>query len=232
METAVKKTVALLIAAVALILLVIAACDKEKIVNTTETIHETEYIELPPDTIMVVDTVQLSDSVLIEVTDTLVMHDTVIQVQQIYDTITVLDTVIEVQTVYDTTYATDTVIQIEQSPNENLAFTALQYYTDPIVITDANSQIGVTDGWVFYLSAYQSDRTSRSAEIYDIYGYIDFWSPDWMDFIAYEYYWRLTYTGGDPADPLSWDISEPPAGAGAHTPGITRKGEARSTIHR
>jgi len=183
-----------------------AGCDKEKIVQSTEYVHDTQYVEQPPDTVFQVDTVYNNDSVIVNHTDTLTVHDTVVQVNYVHDTVTV--------------YQTDTVLTTQCDPNEYLAFSALQYYCDPLVIQFINNEFGLTDGWIFYLSAFQVELTTQSASTYDIYGYIDYWTPDWSGYYPIEYYWRLTYTGGDPADPESWRLDDPPANAPNHTPGI------------
>ena len=62
--------------------------------------------------------------------------------------------------------------------------------------------------------------TVQSSSVYDIYGYIDYWAPEWADFYSFEYYWRMTYTGGDPTNPNNWDISEPPGYVPNFQPGI------------
>ncbi len=190
------------------LLLLIAAllgatgCDKQKVVESY--IHDTQYVEQPPDTVFMVDTVFNNDSVVINHTDTVLMHDTVVQTN--YDTVTV--------------YQTDTVMTTENNPNEYLAFSALQYHCDPLVIDLVNSEFGLTDGWIFYLSAFQIDLTKQSATTYDIYGYINYWTTDWSGYYPIEYYWRLTYTGGDPADPDNWNLDDPPAAVSGHTPGV------------
>ncbi len=181
-----------------------AGCDKQKIVESY--IHDTQYVEQPPDTVFMVDTVFTNDSVLINHTDTVLVHDTVVQVSYIHDTVTVT--------------VTDTVMTAQCTPNEHLAFAALQYYCDPLVIDLVNSEFGLTDGWIFYLSAFQIELTQQSANIYDIYGYIDYWTTDWSGYYPIEYFWRMTYTGGDPADPENWQLDDPPASAPDHSPGV------------
>lgn len=185
-------------------LMVVSGCDKERIVEST--IHETEYIELPPDTVFQVDTVYTTDSITIHATDTV--------------------------TQFDTVFIHDTVLNNQCEPNEYLALIALQYYSDPIVFDYINTHYGISGGWVLYLSAFQTQLTQKSAGVYDIYGYIDYWTPEWDGFEAFEYYWRMTYTGGDPADPNNWDISEPPAMVSGVRPGVHTTGspgELRST---
>lgn len=217
---------------IALIILLVAGCDKERIVESTEIIRETEYIELPPDTVIIYDTVVTFDSVTIQATDTLTVydtvvqtntiHDTVIQINTIYDTITVTitDTIINVLVQYDTTIVTDTVIQLSFAANELLAKGALEFYVDPLVLEFAYEQFGLIDGWVYYLSAWQMDFTRRSAGVYDIYGYIEYWATDWSGYYPLEFYYRLTHTGGDPADVTNWQLGEPSASPAGHNPGL------------
>jgi hypothetical protein len=190
----------------AAVLLAATGCDKERIVQSTEYVHDTQYLNQPPDTVFMVDTVYNNDSIVVHQTDTVVVHDTVVQVNYVYDTVTVV--------------VTDTVVTTQCAPNEHLAFAALQYYCDPLVIQLVNQQFGLTDGWIFYLSAFQVDLTQQSANVYDIYGYIDYWTTDWSGYYPIEYYWRLTYTGGDPADPNNWQLDEPPGAAPNHAPGV------------
>jgi hypothetical protein len=210
---------------VLLILLIsaVGGCDKERIVTTTEYIENTEYIELPPDTVLKVDTVYSTDSItvteidtlFVSRTDTVVTVDTVIEIDYVYDTVTihdtttVHDTVEVVQHHYDTTVLIDTVELLQQSPNVYLAIAAMQYYSDPLVFDLIQQEFGISGGWVFYLSTFQSELTAQSSDVYDIYGYIDYWTEDWSSYYPLEYYWRLTYIGGDPADPDNWQMSEP-----------------------
>ena len=199
------------------LLLLAAGCEKEKIVESTEYIHDVEYIQLPPDTVTVHDTVVVNDSVTVHDVDTVTVLDTVV----VTNTVFVHDTVVTVQHHYDTTVLIDTVTVQQCTPNQNLAYTALESYSDELVIEFINQEFGYTDGWVFYLSAFQCEMTPRSASVYDIYGYIDYWTPDWSGYYPLEFYWRMTFTGGDPADPNNWDISEPPATVPSeHVPGV------------
>ncbi|RKX27038.1 MAG: hypothetical protein DRP46_10285 [Candidatus Zixiibacteriota bacterium] len=196
------------------LLLGTGGCEKEKIVESTEYIHDVEYVQLPPDTVFQVDTVVSNDSVTVYIVDTVTISDTVIQVEYIYDT------VVTVQNHYDTTIIVDTVLTIQCNPNEYLAVAALHYYSDPLVLEFIYEQFGYTDGWIFYLSSFQLGLTKQSSDVYDIYGYIDYWAPDWSGYYPLEFYWRVIYTGGDPADVRNWDITEPPTAAGKHIPGI------------
>ncbi len=194
------------------VFLAVSGCEKEKIVESTEYVHDIEYVELPPDTIMQVDTVFSSDSVTVYSTDTLFQYDTVVQTDYIYDTVIIHDTV--------STVITDTVLEAQCTPNEFLALAALQYYSDPLVIEVINQEFGINDGWIFYLSAFQLDLTRQSSDIYDIYGYIDYWTTDWSGFYPFEFFWRMVYGGGDPADPKNWDMIDPPDLASGHHPGL------------
>ena len=186
---------------IALLMIVVTiafvSCDKEKIVESTEIREVTTTII---DTVFVRDTVntQLTDTVTITVSDTVIQYisqpaDTVIQY------ITVTDTVV--------------VGSNGPVPDVSAAFTAMQAYTDVVVIEAINAELGYTDGWIFYLSAYMSYIAHPSENVWDFSGYIDYWAPDWSDFYAFEYGWRLTYVSGDPEDPNNWSVSEIPAGA-------------------
>jgi len=203
------------------VFLIVNGCDREKIVESTEYIHDIEYVELPGDTVFQVDTVYSSDSLYSF--DTILIYDTVYETNHIYDTVTVY------QTVYDTTFLTDTVTTSEGGPNEFLAITALEYYCDDLVLQAVNAELGYTDGWIFYLSTFQLGLTEQSPTVYDLYGYIDYWKGDWADFAAFEYYWRLTYTGGDPTDPNNWQMTEPPMPTSGHYPGLNKTTEQPQT---
>ncbi len=220
------------------LLVVVAGCDKERIVESTEYIEQIEYVTLPPDTVFRTDTVRQADTVVtydsttVRVTDTVIqidyVHDTVVQVDYHHDTVTVYDTVHTVQyetdTTYmyffDTTYLVDTVTVNESSDNEHVAIGALQYYSNGLVIEFINAEFGLTDGWIFYLSTMQSDIQQVSTGVYDIYGFIDYWTPDWESYYPLEYYWRISYIGGDPAEADSWQISEPPDASPIYEPGL------------
>jgi len=221
----VTRTIFVLASVLLLSLLLIAAgCDKEKIVET-EYIEQTEYVQLPPDTVLQVDTIVVNDSVTVQQTDTVYVTDTIQTVNTVHDTTYIYDTVTTVQHHYDTVTVTvtetDTVVTYQCDPNEYLAIEAMQQYANSMVLEFIYSEFGYDDGWVFYLSTVQSDLTVQSSTVYDIYGYIDYWTPDWSAYYALEYYWRMTYTGGDPADPNNWELGDPPASAsGDIEPGI------------
>lgn len=140
------------------------------------------------------------------------------------DTIFVVDTVSSRDTVTvrvtDTITVRDTVETVRCDPNDLLAMAALEYHTDPLVLDFINQEFGINDGWIFYLSAFQVDLVQASPAVYDIYGYIDYWTPDWSSYYPLEFLWRLTYTGGDPGDPRNWQQSDPPAAVAGRQPGI------------
>ena len=152
--------------------------------------------------------------------DTTYIIDTVSTVHNHYDTTYIIDTIVQVVNNYDTLIIIDTIQTVQCTPNEHTAIGALEYYSDPIVIDAINAEYGYTDGWIFYLSTYQIEITKQSDNVYDIYGYIDYWTPDWSGFLSFEYFWRLTYTGGDPAIPTNWQFSEPPSAVADHEPGL------------
>jgi len=250
---------------VLLILFVSTGCDKERIVTSTEYIEQTEYIELPGDTVTVRDTVVQTEhhydtTILIDtvyestnVFDTVIVVDTVYQTEPIYDTIVVTDTLVTIVNHYDTTTITDTIYQTEpvydtviqfdtvvttvhhydttyvvdtvevtqSSPIALLAYTALQYYSDPMVLDFVNQEFGETDGWILYMSVYQNEVSYPATGVYDFYGQIDYWTTDWSGFNPFEYLWRMTYISGDPADPRNWEMSDPPTASGRE-PGLHR----------
>ena len=177
----------ILIAFLTLSLIQLSGCDKERIVESTEYIETTEYIELPPDTVFVGDTLMGVDSVFIFDTTIQTVWDTVLQV------VTVYDTIVTVQQNYDTVTIVDTILTVQCNPNAHFAFAALQFYSDPLVIEFINQEFGFNDGWIFYLSEFQSDLNSSSTNTYDIYGFIDYWTPDWSAYYPREYILPLLY---------------------------------------
>jgi hypothetical protein len=211
----------------------LSGCDKERVTESTEYVHDIQYVELPPDTIAIFDTLFVggSDTITIidtifvgggdtiNTTDTFYVHDTVTQVTYIHDTVFTHDTV--------TTVVHDTVEVSQCAPNEYLALAALQYYSDPMVFDYIYNEFGVSGGWTFYLSAFQLEITQQSSGVYDFYGYIDYWTEDWSGFYALEFYWRVSYTSGDPAHPGNWQMSDPPTSAPGLTPGLKIIGETR-----
>ncbi len=206
----------------------VTGCDKEKIVTSTEIVKETEYITLGPDTVVVTntDTVFVNDSVTVNSTDTVTITytdtvvvtntDTVVQTTTIHDTVTVTvtvhDTILTVQNHWDTV----TVTTVQCDPNEYTAMGALQYHCDPLVMEMIQQEFGLNDGWIYYLTSNQLAFTLQSGTVFDIYGYIDYWTADWSGYYPLEFNWRLTFTGSDPGNPTHWTMSEAPAA----TPGL------------
>jgi len=78
------------------------------------------------------------------------------------------------------------------------------------------------------LSLAMTFTSSPSTGVYDFYGYIDYWTPDWSGYYLLEYYWRMTYLGGDPTDPNNWRLSDPPAGASGRDSGLKLSVERKS----
>ncbi|MEW6051489.1 MAG: hypothetical protein AB1644_10565 [Candidatus Zixiibacteriota bacterium] len=201
-------------------ILLSGGCDKEKIVNSKEYIHDIEYIQLPPDTVLFIDTVYNNDSVIITRTDTIRIHDTVRTTVYVYDTITT------VHNFYDTVVVHDTVVRTLYAPNSPHAVAAMEYQTDPLVLDFILQQFGMTDGWVYYLSPSQMEIVQVSTNVYDIYAYVDYWAADFSGYYPLEVYWRLTYTSGDPANPNNWQMTDPPAAVAGHKPGIAASSKA------
>jgi len=191
-------------------LLMAGGCDKEKITSSTEYVHDIEYVQLPPDTVYSTDTIHHHDTLKVAA-DTVYRTDTVIQVQHHTDTLRIHDTVTTVQHHYDTVTVT------QCPPNGLLAYTACEYNSDLLVVEFIYENFGYSDGWVYYLSAFQSDIQQVSSKVYDIYGYIDYWTPEFDGYYQLEYYWRMTYTSGDPADPDNWTMSEVPGSTALST---------------
>ena len=149
-----------------LLLPVIAAlmfgCEKEKIITSTEYIHDIEYLEGPTDTVFVVDTLVRvdtlvqHDSTIVHTRDTIIIVDTIVVAstdtlfitEYVFDTVTVHDTVTVVENTYDTITVVDTIVMQENLPHVNLAFAAMAYHTDPEVLNFINGQFGYSDGWV------------------------------------------------------------------------------------
>ena len=212
-------------------LIFMAGCEKEKIVESTEYVHDIEYVEMPADTVFQFDTVIVEGSSPDDGTDTVFVTDTVVQTDNVYDTVVVSDTVVQTEYVYDTVVTvdhqydtvtvTDTVETVIQQcdPNEYFAAAALHNYCDPLVLEFINQEFQIDDGWIFYLSTFQLDLQSPASGVYDMYGYIDYWTPDWSGFYPLEFYWRMVYLGGDPANMANWEITLPPATA-SHSPGV------------
>jgi hypothetical protein len=214
-------------------------CDKEKIVQSTEYVHDIKYIESPPDTVFSFDTVLHHDTITFRTTDTLREVDTVIQMKEVHDTVRttvtihdtvrtsvlVHDTVTAIRYHYDTLVVIDTVVRTQCSASAITAIAAMQYYTDEAVLQYAHEQYGLNDGYIFYLSSNQLYVSQVSSKVFDIYGYLEFYSTDWSQSSALEFYWRLTYSSGDPNDPNNWGMSDPPSAVSGYQPGIRATSE-------
>lgn len=216
-----RRSLFITLIALALVVLAVAAgCDKEKIVESVEYVHETQYVEVPPDTITIVETDTVYSNT--SVTDTLYVTDTVYQVNQETDTVIQYEydttVVYEYDTIINLVYEVDTVTITENSPDANNGLAALEYYVDQAVIDAVYSEYGYDDGWIFYLSTWQSSVVQNTTNSWDIYGYLDYWTPEWDGYLAFEYYYRVTYTGGDIGAPASWQVSEPPSAAPSGCP--------------
>lgn len=195
----------------AALLLVATGCTKERILESTEYIEVKEYIQLPGDTVFQV----------ITITDTVYAQgpaDTVYSIH--YDTVysNIFDTVYSVH--YDTVTIIDSVGNGMGSPNVQLAISALQYYNNPLILQFTLTEFGMPNGWIFYLTEHQTDAQEAAPGVFDIYGYIDYWTPDWSGFLPLEYLWRITHTGGDPALSSNWVLSNTPLGVIGFTPGL------------
>lgn len=204
----------------------IAGCDKERIVNSKEYIYETKYVELPPDTITVIDTVGSHDSVIVYRTDTIRITDidTVIRVTTVHDTVRVTtvvhDTIRTVQNHWDTVVVHDTVVRNQCSPNVLTAIAAMEAQTDPMVYEFILGELGLNGGWNFYQTPLEMEIVQVSSTTWDIYSYVDYWAPDWSGYYPLEVYWRMTYRSGDPAVANNWQMSDPPAGVKGNPGGI------------
>ena len=203
----------LLLTMILLLVAWVIGCDKE---TTTTSSEYREVIGQGTDTVFFTDTVIIENPNGTTVYDTTVIHDTTL----------VHDTVVQYITQVDTVYSQS------NEPTVQAAFLAMQAYTDVVVIDDITATVGYTDGWVLYLSAYMSYVDNPAAGVWDLAGYIDYWAPDFSDFYAYEYGWRLTYISGDPGDPNNWQVSEIPAASPIGQPGLNRvdKTEAREAL--
>jgi len=213
--------------AILIIIALIFGCDKERTITSTEYIKEIEYIEKPADTVLIFDTLYTVDTLYkydttyigggddtIIVTDTVFNNtiDTLVITEYNYDTITVFDTV--------TVNHYDTVTISECDPFVQFAFAALQYYGNAEILSFINGEFGYNDGWIYYLGITQSDLQSPSYGVYEIYGYANYWTVGFDAYYPLEYFWRLTYLGGDPSDPDNWELSDPPARSSSITSGV------------
>ncbi|PWB75551.1 hypothetical protein C3F09_01945 [candidate division GN15 bacterium] len=194
-----------------------AGCNKERVVESTEYVHDIQYIQSPPDTIIVRDTVFHSDSVVVNTRDTIRITDTLRIVSVIHDTIRVINTVYD--TVRVTSVVHDTVLKTQCTPSQQLAVDAMISQSDPLILDFLLQQVGENDGWVFHLSPSQMDITQVSSTVWDIYSLVDYWSSDFSGYYQIEMLWRLTYTGGDASNPNNWTMTDAPASP-RYRPGI------------
>ncbi len=205
------------------------SCERIEKVTETEYVHDIKYIENPPDTIFKLDTLYRADTVIIRDTvegggiDTVIITNIIRDTVRIHDTVTITniihDTITVTRTIHDTVTVIDTVETESCPPYAHFAFVALQYHADAEVIAFINSEFGYEDGWVYYLSIMMSEMSNPSTGVYDFYGYIDYWAPDWSGYYPIEYYFRVSYLGGDVSDPDNWQLSEPPSNA-KNQPGL------------
>lgn len=195
-----------------------AGCNKERIVESTEYIHDIQYIESPPDTVTVRDTVFRSDSVIVHTEDTMRITDTLRITNTIHDTVRV--TTIVHDTVQVTNVVHDTVLRAQCTASTQMAIDAMISQSDPLILAFLMQEVGENDGWVFHLSPSQMNITQVSSTVWDIYSAVDYWAADWSGYTQIEMYWRLTFTGGDASNPNNWTMTDPPA-APQYRPGIT-----------
>jgi hypothetical protein len=217
-----------------LIAFLTAGCNKERIVDSKEYIHDIEYVNLPPDTVTVPDTIVRIDSVAVVSKDTVRIVDTLKINTVVHDTIRVTtvvhDTVYSVHNNYDTVVVTDTVVRTQCTPNSSLAVAAMELQSDPLVRDFIYQNYGENDGWILYLTPAQMDIAQASANVWDIYAYADYYASDWSADCPLEMYWRLTYLGGDPANADSWSLGDPPTSTSSHRNGISRVSTAAPSL--
>jgi hypothetical protein len=215
-------------AAFLLVILIISSpgCDKERVVTSTEVVHDTKYVEVPPDTVFVVDTVSGVDTLIVHDVDTINRTDTV------RINVTVHDTVRVTVNHYDTTRLVDTVTVTQYQPTVVTAVAAMQAQTDPMVLEFAYEEFGLSDGWVFYLTPAQMEVTQSSAKVWDIYAYVDYWASDFSGYYPLEIYWRLTYKSGDPSNADNWTMSDPPSAVSGRSIGVSASPRTAEDGHR
>ena len=202
----------------ALFLTILAAgCNKEKIVESTEYVHDIQYVESPPDTVTIRDTIYRSDSVIVHSTDTVKITDTLRITNTIHDTVRITNVVHD--TVRITSIVHDTVLKAQCTASTQLAIDAMISQAEPLLSDFLMEQVGQNDGWVFHLSPSQMDVSQASSTVWDIYSVVDYWAADWSGYYQVEMYWRMTFNGGDASNPSNWSMSDPPA-AQKYQPGI------------
>ncbi|SYZ72494.1 exported hypothetical protein [Candidatus Zixiibacteriota bacterium] len=220
-----RKAIFIILAALMIAALSLLSCNnKEKIVNSTEYVHDIQYVQSPPDTIIHIDTVLVHDSSTAPTADTVLRIDTVYQTNTIHDTVrtTVIvhDTVVTVRNIFDTVVVTDTVTLTQCAPSGTSAVIAMEVQTDPLVLDYANQNYGLSDGYIFYLTPSEMNISKVATGVYDIYAYLEYYSTDWSQYEAFEIYWRMTYVSGDPNDPSNWQMADPPSAVADHQPGL------------
>lgn len=194
-----------LFAATVLMIAISFGCSKERIVESTQYIHDTKYIDLPPDTVLRIDTVFRQDSSLVYRTDTIRVHDTV----------TIRDTV--VKSVY--------------APSAATAISAMEVQTDPLIFAYALQNFGDSAGWTTYLSPTQMAGQEVSTGVFDLYAYVMYWTGDFSGYYPFEIYWRMTYKSGDPSDAANWTMTDPPAATPGKIAGLSASLSAFPAMH-
>lgn len=192
-----------------------AGCNKERIVESTEYVHDIQYIESPPDTIIVRDTLFRSDSVIIYTRDTIRITDTLRITNTVYDTVRI------------TTVVHDTVLKAQCTPSQQMAVDAMVSQADPLILEFLMQQVGENDGWVFHLSPSQMDISQVSSTVWDIYSLVDYWAADFSGYYQVEMLWRMTFNGGDASNPNNWTMTDAPASP-RYRPGLNPAMKATS----
>lgn len=203
---------------IALFLTVLASgCNKERIVESTEYIHDIQYVESPPDTVMVHDTVYRSDSLIVNTRDTVRITDTLRITNTVHDTVRITSVVHD--TVRITSIVHDTVLKAQCTASTQMAIDAMISQAEPLLSSFLMEQVGQNDGWVFHLSPSQMDISQASSTVWDIYSVVDYWAADWSGYYQVEMYWRMTFNGGDASNPANWTMGDPPASP-KYQPGV------------
>jgi hypothetical protein len=215
-------------------LLLLYGCNnKERIVQSTQYVHDITYLT---DTVTYyrVDTVfKGSDTIRIHSYDTVKVVDTIRSKDTVKITVTVHDTTVVTRNHYDTVTTTvtvhDTIVKTQWVPTQQMAVVAMQIQTDPQVLDYAAQQFGVSGGWTFYNSPGQMTISKVSTGVYDISAYVDYWTTDFSGYYPLEVLWRMTYKSGDPSIATNWTMADPPAAPGIK-PGINISTAASSNI--
>jgi len=186
-----------------------AGCNKERIVESTEYVHDIRYIESPPDTVIVRDTVFRSDSVVVHTKDTIRITDTLRITNTVHDTVRITSVVHD--TVRVTSVVHDTVLKAQCSVSQQMAVDAMISQADPAILDFLMQQVGQNDGWVFHLSPSQMNITQVSSTVWDIGSMVDYWAADFSGYYQIEMLWRMTFSGGDASNPNNWTMTDAPA---------------------